>query len=245
MPISSLTPSQLYISEEKLASVLSWFHGDLSAMDPVPLKRLAGRTLMLDGHTRAVAAYMAGLFEIPCVWESGEWDWAAYAADISVCAEEGVDSVAALARRIVPEDGYKRLWEDRCDAILRERYYDILRQRDEVIFYTVSPSGLPHDLDIRPYDPGFDDGEYFMLYDQGVPAAMGSIERYSFEFWEASSVRAMPGFRRRGFGQAITAFLTDRIVSSGKTATCRTRPDNEGMNRIIEKCGYHKLYSDN
>ena len=74
---------------------------------------------------------------------------------------------------------------------------------------------------------------------------MGSVERYSFEFWEASSVRVFPGFRRRGFGTAITAFLTDRIVGSGKTATCRTLPENAGMNRIIEKCGYKKLYSDN
>jgi predicted GNAT family acetyltransferase len=83
-----------------------------------------------------------------------------------------------------------------------------------------------------------------MLYSQGAPAAMGSIERYSFEFWEAASIRVYPGFRRKGFGRAMTAFLTDKIVSSGKTATCRTLPENAGMNRIIAECGYQRLYTD-
>ena len=242
MPLGSLTPSQLYISSEKLSGVLSWFHGDISVMEPIPLKMLAGRTLMTDGHTRAVAAWLAGCYEVPCVWDKDDLDFAAYAADISVCAEEGVTSVADLSRRIVSAADYKRLWNDRCDEITGERYYGILTQKDEIIFYTVSHAGYGGGFDIRPYESGFDDGEYFMLYDQGVPAAMGSIERYSYEFWEAASIRTFPGFRRRGFGTAITAFLTDRIISSRKTATCRTLPENDGMNRIIAGCGYKRLY---
>jgi len=40
----------------------------------------------------------------------------------------------------------------------------------------------------------------------------------------------------------MTAFLTNRIIESGKTATCRTLPENIGMNRVIAKCRYQKLY---
>ena len=245
MPVAALTPSQLYISAVKLDSVRQRFGGDISKMDPVPLKKLAGRLLMTDGHTRAVAAYLSGHELIPCVWETDSLDWAAYAADINVCAEEGITSVAALSKRIVSNEDYIRLWHRRCDAILGERYYKVLTQTEEKIFYTIDPTGCGGGHDIRPYDSGFDDGEYFMLFSEGVPAAMGSIERYSFEFWEAASIRVFPGFRRKGFGRAITAFLTDMIISAGKTATCRTLPDNAAMNRVIRRCGYNELYTDN
>ena len=122
VPIDQLTPSQLYISAEKLAGVRAWFDSDsltesLARMDPIPLKRMAGRLLMLDGHTRAAAAYLAGAEALPCAWEPDEWDWAAYAADIDLCASEGITSIASLTRRIVSGEDYRILWNERCDRL--------------------------------------------------------------------------------------------------------------------------------
>ena len=80
------------------------------------------------------------------------------------------------------------------------------------------------------------------LYIDGIPAAQGCIEHYSYDFWEAADIRTEKAFRGRGYGTLLTAYLTDKIVTSGKTATCRTLPENAAMNRVIEKCGYRKLY---
>lgn len=124
--LSALSPSQLCVSAEKLAKVRSWFDGSTDSMDPIPVKKLAGRLLMTDGHTRAAAAYLSGLGSVPCVWDQDNMDWAAYAADINMCAEEGITSVGALAKRIVSPADYKTLWHDRCDAMYNERYYKVL-----------------------------------------------------------------------------------------------------------------------
>lgn len=243
--ISALTPSQLYISQEKLARVQSWFQqaGDIVKMEPIPVRNLAGRLVMAGGHTRAAAAYLRGFRSLPCVWDRDDRDWAAYAADINMCAEEGITSVEKLASRIVSGADYKRLWNGRCDALYDEWYYKVLKQEEEIICFTRKevPAGT---WDIRPFDMETDDEdiEYFQLYHEGTPVARGCIERYSFEFWEAADIRTYEAFRGRGFGMAITAYLTNRIVSAGKTATCRTLPGNVRMARIMEKCGYQKLY---
>ncbi len=242
LSMDALTPSQLYISEEKLRRVRQWFDGDLSKMEPIPVKKLAGRLLMTDGHTRAAAAFLAGLDALPCVWDTDDMDWAAYAADINLCAEEGITSVAKLAERIVSAEDYDVLWRGRCDALYDEWYYKVLKQEDEVIFFTRQTPGIDlRGLDIRPLDLGFEE-PYFQLYIDGIPAARGCIEHYSFEFWEAADIRTEKEFRGRGYGTLLTAYLTDKIVSEGKTATCRTLPENAAMTRVIEKCGYRKLY---
>lgn len=242
LPINQLTPSQLYISAEKLRGVRTWFDGTLEKIEPIPVKKLAGRLLMTDGHTRAAAAFLAGLDTLPCVWDTDDMDWAAYAADINLCAEEGITSIETLAGRIVSAEDYDVLWRGRCDTLRDEWYYKVLKQEDEVIFFTRQPTGIDwHGLDIRPLDFGFEE-PYYQLYVDGIPAARGCIEHYSFEFREAADIRTEKEFCGRGYGTLITAYLTDRIVSSGKTATCRTLPENIAMNRVIEECGYQKLY---
>lgn len=242
LDISKLTPSQLYISEEKLYKVNQWFHGDVAEIkNPIPIKKLAGRLLITDGHTRTVAAWLAGVREVPCIWDTDDMDWAAYAADIALCAEEGVTTVEKLAGRIVSADNYKRLWNDRCDLLEDEWYYKVLHQGDEPIFFTRDLVQIP-DCDIRPADLGVNTGEYFQLFHNETPVATGCIEKYSYEFWEAADIKTSKEYRNQGFGYQLTAFLTNRIVENGKTATCRTLPGNIGMNRIIAKCGYRKLY---
>ena len=148
VPIERLTPSQLYISASKLEAVHTWFRADrlaesLARTEPIPLKRMAGRLLILDGHTRAAAAYLAGAKSLPCEWEKEEWDWAAYAADIDLCAAEGITSVAALARRIVSAQDCRVLWDERCDRLYEEYPYKVLTEGDEVIFFTRDPVPCP------------------------------------------------------------------------------------------------------
>ena len=73
LTLHDLQPSQFYVSEDKYNAVLRWFDpNDLSGFEPIPLKVLDGVVVMLDGHTRAVAALNAGLVRVPLLWEPEE-----------------------------------------------------------------------------------------------------------------------------------------------------------------------------
>lgn len=241
--IKELTPSQLYISNEKMQKVNIWFDGDISKMNPIPIKKLAGRMLMTDGHTRTVAAFLRGCETVPCVWDEDDLDWAAYAADINMCAEEGITSVEKLAKRIVSKEDYQKLWIGRCDTMYDEKYYKRLKQEDETIFFTKTEVKAEAE-DIRPWlEMSNEYAEYFRLFKDGKTVAQGCIERYSFEFWEITEIKTMEEFSGNSYATEIAAFLTNKIVTAGKTATYRTLPENIEMNGIIEKCGYKKLYS--
>ena len=115
LPISDLQPSQLYISEGNLRLVREWFNPEnMDGFDPIPVKKYDGKTLMTDGHTRAVAAHLAGLDSVPAYWDDYELNIRAYAADIKWFDYEGICSPIDLAKRIVPHKDYERLWRKRC-----------------------------------------------------------------------------------------------------------------------------------
>lgn len=115
LPLSTLQPSQLYISEGKLRNVHEWYHpSDRGNFDPIPLKKLDGRLVMTDGHTRAVAAYLSGWDAIPAYMDTDELDMNAYATDVSWCVSAGINSPADLSERIVSHIDYERLWRKRC-----------------------------------------------------------------------------------------------------------------------------------
>ncbi|NLG25761.1 MAG: GNAT family N-acetyltransferase [Clostridiales bacterium] len=113
MPLNQLQPSQLWISRGKLALLGDWFDGS-GPIDPIPIKRLDGRTITTDGHTRAVAAHLAGWADAPVYWDGDELDMGLYARCVRWCDEAGVRSPADLAGRIVPHADYQRLWLKKC-----------------------------------------------------------------------------------------------------------------------------------
>ena len=123
-PLADLQPSQLYISEGKLKLVHEWFKPDnfdnLEDFDPVPVKKFGNKILMTDGHTRAVAAHLAGLENIPVYWDNDELDMRAYAVCAGWCDEENLRSPIDLAGRIVPHKDYERLWRKRCMEMVLE-----------------------------------------------------------------------------------------------------------------------------
>lgn len=121
LSISELQPSQLFISEGKLRLVREWFdQANKALFDPVPVKRLDGRIIMTDGHTRAVAAYLAGWDTIPVYWDNDDLDMRAYAIDMKWCGEEGIHSPIDLAGRIIPHKDYEQLWRKRCIEMVTE-----------------------------------------------------------------------------------------------------------------------------
>jgi len=115
LPIAKLQPSQLYISGGKLRLVREWFAPeDQEHFDPIPVKRLKDRIVMTDGHTRAVAAHLAGWDTVPVYWDEDDLDMRAYAMNVKWCDEESIHNPSDLAERIVPHKEYERLWRKRC-----------------------------------------------------------------------------------------------------------------------------------
>ncbi len=117
-PLAQLQPSQLYISEMKLARVWAqWQPPTLEALEPVPVKRLNGRAIYTDGHTRAFAAHRLGFTEVPAVWDEDELDWEAYQICVDWCLDVGIRTIADLAGRVVPPEQYEALWHARCQVM--------------------------------------------------------------------------------------------------------------------------------
>lgn len=121
LKIKDLQPSQFYISQKKLENIMSWLNpADLSNFQPIPLKVLAGKPVITDGHTRAVAALMVGLECVPLVWDEDELDWEMYRACVKACQAEKIFSPADLLSRIVSEKDYQEKWYKWCDAMQEE-----------------------------------------------------------------------------------------------------------------------------
>lgn len=127
--LDHLQPSQLYISQDKLSSVQTTT--DFSSpegIQPFPVKVLGGLRVMTDGHTRAFAAFLAGLTSVPTFDDPDELDWEAYQICVNWCRAEGIHSVADLVDRVVNAEDYERLWYDRC----RVMQADLAKKRGQL-----------------------------------------------------------------------------------------------------------------
>ena len=121
-PITSIQPSQLFVSEGKLRNVREWFDpSGAENFDPIPLKELCGKLVMTDGHTRAVAAHLAGWTDIPVYMDTDELDWNFYETNVKWCEEAGIHTPAALAEHIVSHKDYEHLWRRRCMEMAEKR----------------------------------------------------------------------------------------------------------------------------
>lgn len=112
LPITSLQSSQLYISQKKLDRVREWFNKDL--LDPIPIIKLNRYNLITDGHTRLVAAHLAGFDTICVYYDTDELDLKGYATFMQWCLDERVFTAADLAKRIIPHNEYEQVWIKRC-----------------------------------------------------------------------------------------------------------------------------------
>lgn len=121
MNLKDIQPSQLYISKSKLGKVNEWFDSnDLTLFQPIPVKKLKGKVIFTDGHTRACAVCIAGLKQVLVYWDEDQLDWEAYQRCVDQCNLEGIYSIYDLCDRIVDEDKYKLLWYDWCDKLHEE-----------------------------------------------------------------------------------------------------------------------------
>ena len=119
--IDRLRLTQMYLSKHKLDGVLSWFNEDLSGFEPVPVHDFLrdGELYLTDGHTRAFAAWQAGLKTIPVIYDNDDIVTNApgqrqYKRCIEWCESFGLRYISALGSRILDAEDYEKLWIKRC-----------------------------------------------------------------------------------------------------------------------------------
>jgi len=118
MKLGKIQPSQLYISSEKLSAVMKRINpNNFESIEPIPIKKLGGEIIFVDGHTRAFAAFLYGLSKIPVYWEHEELDWEAYEICVEWCKKEGIRTIADLKNRVIPHKDYEILWYRRCEEM--------------------------------------------------------------------------------------------------------------------------------
>ena len=116
--LKDLQPSQFYISQAKLSNIQAWFHkDDLSNFEPLPVKVLDGIPILTDGHTRAVAAILAGLESVPLVYEEDELDWNLYRYCVEQCNQKGIHSPYDLVDRVISACEYEEKWIGWCNQV--------------------------------------------------------------------------------------------------------------------------------
>jgi len=121
MKLDRIQPSQLYISSEKLSQVMKAFNPSKpELLEPEPIKKLGRQVVFVDGHTRALAAFLHGFSEVMVYWEDEELDWDEYKICVKWCKDEGIRTIADLKNRIIPQENYEVLWLKRCEKMQEE-----------------------------------------------------------------------------------------------------------------------------
>ena len=135
-PLGDLQPSQLLVSAAKLRAVLERLDADdpPAALVTEPLPYLLpvadlgldpgvvtdGRVVLMDGHTRALAAVLTGVESVPVARASGEevLSTDVYRTCVGWCLDEGVREPADLVGRVVSHDRHREAWVERCQALV-------------------------------------------------------------------------------------------------------------------------------
>ena len=117
-------PSQLFLSARKLHAASAWFDFDNPQYDPLPVLPAdelgfeRGDPVLIDGHTRAYLAHLAGVDELLVHDATDEDHFLALYADCAAwCDRKGMVSIADFAGRVVSHETYERQWVERCRRV--------------------------------------------------------------------------------------------------------------------------------
>ncbi|MFC6951419.1 hypothetical protein [Halorubellus litoreus] len=133
LAIGTPEPTQYCLSAAKLRGVLSWFDVDDPEYEALPVARVEHPAneglgaahandswLLLDGHTRAVCALLAGerSLRVRDATSDDDVDLAVYRTCRDWCRERGVNSVRDLVGETWSAERYEDEWLGRCEREL-------------------------------------------------------------------------------------------------------------------------------
>lgn len=246
--LAALQPSQFYISEKKLREIQGWLQPEeLSNFEPIPVKLLDGVLVMTDGHTRAAAALLAGLYEVPLVWDEDELDWDMYRRCVEECKRRGVHSPKDLLQRIISEAAYKEKWDRWCD----EMHAQVIRERVQIREAELSPElmealirfsedweaeGICYGY--RKNTPADIEGNRVFLAEDGAEPVgylfghkaaakrASSIMPDGTPFFEVEELYVRPEYRSLGIGGRLFAFMEHAVSEDAEFVLLSTATRN-------------------
>ena len=119
-----LQPNNWYISREKLDRVREvWERGLQDNLPPVLVSYIDGQASLIDGHSRAYAAYERGVTKILAHIEDLNDIEGSSELYIHIHKEgprQGISNIADLADRILEPEDYQRKWIGYCSNWLKE-----------------------------------------------------------------------------------------------------------------------------
>lgn len=123
--IEELGLSQIYLNQDKLQSIMSWYDPlKIKEYIPLPVRvfRDNGKYTLTDGHTRAYFLYKNGVKQIPVRIDEDEivtcnLGRKLYQEYIGWCDRFSINNIKDLEHRIVSDTDYKYLWIERCDRL--------------------------------------------------------------------------------------------------------------------------------
>lgn len=83
-----------------------------------------------------------------------------------------------------------------------------------------------------------DDGEFYILLENGVPVAQGAIELESVEFVVFGNIFVKPECRGKGYGRILMEALLAEAKKRGKVPYLFVAKDNPGAIHLYETCGF-------
>ena len=114
--IKALHPTQLYLSEKKLAGIQTLYQSvELNNVDPISILAFGNCLLITDGHHRAYQALLAGRDTISAEWDRDGGD-ELYHLYAQACEERKIYSVLDLKNHILAKDEYEAKWYNWCDG---------------------------------------------------------------------------------------------------------------------------------
>jgi len=234
--IDEITPSQLYLSKERLKD-LEEKEQDL---EPLPVKRIGDELFFTDGHHRAFILSDLSRKKIEVYHDEDDLDWLEYLICVDWCREEGIESISDLDERIVSEEDFKKLWIERCqdmhERVDRDMFYyiHIEEESDEAKKSEICESvtrSLPDWFGIESSILDYIEGvknRYFLSVKVGeIPVGFISIEdhnEYTSEVYVLGIVEELHG---RGIGKRLFERVEEKLSREGKKfLTVKTLSDS-------------------
>jgi len=116
--LNEIQPTQLYINARKLAILEEKYPpGTEANIEPIPVKKMHGKIVYTDGHTRAFIAWKRGLESIDAVWDDDDLDETTYETCLEWSESEEIYTIADLKNRIIDDATYQVEWIACCQAI--------------------------------------------------------------------------------------------------------------------------------
>ena len=114
-----LRPNNWYLNREKLERVrAAWDRGEQEELPPVLVSEIDGELSLIDGHSRAFAAFERGETHINATiqdLETIEGSSELYRHIHREGPTLGINTIADLSDRILPPEEHRRLWTGYCD----------------------------------------------------------------------------------------------------------------------------------